>query len=641
MKNLGVAERFDYDTDSIVGALRAVGLKHGDLVFSHIGLGFLGIPRGGASIENASRSVWDAFWEVLGDEGTWLIPTYSYSFTRNELYDPAITPSDVGEFTEYFRQMPDIQRSLDPMFSVAGKGPQAAEILNDLPHESFGRDSVYDRLVNQGARLCNLGVGFRYATFIHHVEQMTRVPYRFPKLFKGEVLVNGEERSETWLYNVRILADPSFPDLRRAEAIARDSGLCAAQPLGRSEATLITARDMWNLCIGGVEEDPWFMAAGPSSNVVAVERERVLPEVSLVSELLPENLRAAMESVVLLPRDVVSDGAAEAVRRLGGIAPLKTLRYPTGTVAGGYTVPERWSYKTATVLDLAGDIVASSDGQDVLPFSYSRPIDEVVPRETLLEHLHVAESGPDVLPYAETPYRSTWELRSTRRLRDCLSEPEYSVIIDADFSYGEAAVGEWSLGTGDGPLTLVCGWLGHRDAIDDGLSGVLSGISAFQSMVDDPPSKLDLRLLVVPGPSALAAYIDAECPGGVDQLLFLDRLAGDDQLSLRVKSSDGDKTQAISAAFRSVVPDGQIAETDRPVSIDDPPRMSPRPMATTQASLIRGDYPDGDVCPTWRRTDWPSLRSNPESVDRAERQILEAGRILEALLRNLETESGQ
>jgi aminoglycoside 3-N-acetyltransferase len=287
-----VSERWHYDRESLAEALRAVGVGAGDIVFSHVGLGMLGFPRGERTEDNAADTVIAAYLDVLGDDGTWLVPTYSYTFTKGEPFDPAETPSDVGPLSERFRRRPGVERSRDPLFSVAGAGPRAAELLDGLPHDCFGPDCVYERLNRVGGKLVNAGVGFRYATYIHHVEQTLRVPYRYPKRFTGTIRAGGAEREETWLYNVRPLGEPgALPDLRRLEAEARRRGLLAVAPAGFGQLTAIAAPDMWTLCTDCVRRDPWFLSRAGAEDWDG-ERPRVQPEVDAGGEPLTVRLGA-------------------------------------------------------------------------------------------------------------------------------------------------------------------------------------------------------------------------------------------------------------------------------------------------------------------------------------------------------------
>jgi len=261
-----------YNRDQLVLALRQVGIESGDMIFSHIRL--LGSPEEGDSLETACSVMRDAFLEVLGEQGVWLIPTYSYSYCKREVYDPMGTPSDVGPFTNFFRQLAGVYRSLDPIFSVAGIGPGVEEFLADLPCDCFGLDCVYDRLLKRGGKICNVGVGIRIITFIHHVEQMMGVPYRFNKHFVGQTCRDGVLQDQTWNYNVRILAENSIPDLSRLDTLARESGMLKVARVGRGEITCIACSDVWDLCVKGIKETPWFLASGPPLSDDELEKVR-------------------------------------------------------------------------------------------------------------------------------------------------------------------------------------------------------------------------------------------------------------------------------------------------------------------------------------------------------------------------------
>ena len=91
----------DYSKDDLVAAFRKAGLKTGQTVFSHSNIGFFGIPAEGNNRQIADRTVLEAFLEVLGDAGTLVVPTFSYSFCKGEVFDPDATPSTCGAWSEY------------------------------------------------------------------------------------------------------------------------------------------------------------------------------------------------------------------------------------------------------------------------------------------------------------------------------------------------------------------------------------------------------------------------------------------------------------------------------------------------------------------------------------------------------------
>ena len=135
---------FHYNKEQMIAGLRQIGLKKGDIVFSHSNVGFFGFPEEGISSETVFDVIFDAFMEVIGEEGTLIVPTYTYSFPKLQPYNLDNTVSTCGVFTENFRKLPLAYRSLDPIFSVAAIGPMAHELLSDLPVECLGPDSFFD-----------------------------------------------------------------------------------------------------------------------------------------------------------------------------------------------------------------------------------------------------------------------------------------------------------------------------------------------------------------------------------------------------------------------------------------------------------------------------------------------------------------
>ena len=255
---------YDYDRSSAIAALREAGVRRGDILFSHVGVGFLGLPQGEASALTAALILEEAFTEVLGEEGTLIVPTYTYSFCNGEDYDPDTTPSTVGQFTEWFRTRPGVVRSLEPIFSVAARGARAHELLHALPPDSFGDDSIYGRLLRAGGSLCNIGVGFRYATFVHFVEQLVGVPYRYKKKFNGNLIEGGKKIPLEVTYYVRSekAGDDSLPDLSRLEEDAMRSGALHTASLGRGVVTNIPCRDFFDLAKEGINKNPWYLTKG-------------------------------------------------------------------------------------------------------------------------------------------------------------------------------------------------------------------------------------------------------------------------------------------------------------------------------------------------------------------------------------------
>src|SRR5438874_1021890 len=125
----------------LIEDLRELGLDHGATVLVHASLQAIGSMEGGAA------TLAKAFQEVLGPEGTLMVPAFTPRVsdpaewrtppeTPEELerfraetpvFDPQTTPVDasLGVFAETVRRLPGAYRSHHPIASFAASGANA------------------------------------------------------------------------------------------------------------------------------------------------------------------------------------------------------------------------------------------------------------------------------------------------------------------------------------------------------------------------------------------------------------------------------------------------------------------------------------------------------------------------------------
>ena len=253
-----------YTREDLLRAIEGVGIRAGDIVSLQVSLGRLGLPLGVEQNYAAlSNFVIDAFLDVLGPEGTLVVPTYTYSIGRGTVFEVETTPSSIGEFPEVFRARKGVVRSRDPMMSSAGIGPASAVVLRDLSHSCYGDGSSFHRLRDADAKICTLGISLYWATFRHHIEEMAKVPFRFPKLFTGTVRERGIDASETWSYFAAPMVECCTPNGLPLEKRARERGLVEVAPVGRGEIMAIGARKYFEFGLAELQENPWLTAKGP------------------------------------------------------------------------------------------------------------------------------------------------------------------------------------------------------------------------------------------------------------------------------------------------------------------------------------------------------------------------------------------
>lgn len=191
----------------IAEAVRALGVGPQDTLLVHASMAGA-IRAAGADRQEKMDTVVEGLAACV-PAGTLMMPTFTYSFARDEAFDARSSPSTVGALTEHFRTRPGVRRTTDPMFSVAVRGPTdpawEERLFAVSDHDCFGPDSVFAYLEAVDARMLFFGVGFEYCTYLYLVEQRERVPYRYVKRFTGRATDGTTSRDVHADYYVRDL----------------------------------------------------------------------------------------------------------------------------------------------------------------------------------------------------------------------------------------------------------------------------------------------------------------------------------------------------------------------------------------------------------------------------------------------------
>jgi aminoglycoside N3'-acetyltransferase len=541
----------DYDADDMVRALGRAGLRRGDTVLFHTSLGLLGLPRGVVDQESLNRLFLECARRVLGPEGTMLVPVYTYSLCRGETFDLGASPAAIGPFPEFFRRHPGVVRSAEPILSVCGLGPLARELFADLPPTCYGEDCLYARLVARRALICTVGLGLNWATFLHHIEEMAEVPYRYRKIFRGDMIdASGQAREVAWTYNVRLWSKNADVDAGELVAAVVADGLCAREPLGRGGLCCVRANDYFAYATDRIRRDPWIAARGPAGDPLAMEAARV-PPLSFALDLSPRaSLEETARALTPLPRDGLGDAADAALDALATLLPVQASSWRTGELHGGSVVPEKWTCREASLATLSGRTVFSLADSPLHVMQRSHAFSGEMSRQELLAHLHTHPDDPEAIPFVANPSRRQWGLCCSGRQKERLGEERYRVSLRADFSLGRLRVGEVAApGAASEAELVLCGWLGRSGRFDDGLSGVLAGVEVLRARLAGGPRRLGCRLVIFPGIAGWRAWLEQAGPHPGRATVLLNRLAGPAPLALAAT----DATGPLAAAFRGAL----------------------------------------------------------------------------------------
>ncbi len=219
--------------NDIANGLTALGLRRGDIVLLHSSLSSLGHVEGGAD------ALIDAFLDVLGPEGTLVVPTFGA----------------LGIVTERLRARPEAVESCHPRARVAALGGDAAAICADhwKARTAHGEETPYTRIAAKGGYVCLLGVDQDRNTTLHTVEALLELPYLKTT---REVTFKTPEGTVTRSWKHFPGPHRDFIGLDRA---LREGGKLRMGRIGTAVVRLIRSRDLIETALDIGRRDPAFV----------------------------------------------------------------------------------------------------------------------------------------------------------------------------------------------------------------------------------------------------------------------------------------------------------------------------------------------------------------------------------------------
>lgn len=187
--------------------IRDLGLKSGDkvLVSSDLLNFFIQIKKTNNQI--TINNIIDILLKIIGKNGTILFPTFNWDFCKGKEFDPKKSRSMTGSLSSAALKRKEFKRSRNPIYSFAVAGKDRDYICR-LKHKAcFGLDSPLGYLIEKKAK--NLSIGLDYKdgfTFVHVVEELVGVDYRYNKKYSGITIINKKKKLEIYSMYVRDLS---------------------------------------------------------------------------------------------------------------------------------------------------------------------------------------------------------------------------------------------------------------------------------------------------------------------------------------------------------------------------------------------------------------------------------------------------
>lgn len=254
-----------YTRTEFIRGLWEAGIERGDLLVFQSRLHGLGQPEGVSDKEGLCRFFLDVLLEVIGPEGTLVVPTFTTQVARYNLpFVVEETVPNYGLFQEYVFRHPEFLRSLHPIWSFAATGPLKERICRSGCTSSFGLGSPLDTVVRLGGKNIFCGLEIKdAASIIHYVEAHYGVPYIYNKLLKWRPIEKGVASDQPYFGSVRYLEyDIAWDPVPFQEDLLAQ-GVTRIARVGGGPIYALAMTDMVDVGCAGLRRNPSYFLSRP------------------------------------------------------------------------------------------------------------------------------------------------------------------------------------------------------------------------------------------------------------------------------------------------------------------------------------------------------------------------------------------
>lgn len=250
----------------LIKTLHDLGINRGQTVFVQSRL--ISFIKGARELTPRALPglIIDCLSDSVGEEGTIAMPSFTTDCARKGTpFDLVHTPSDSGSLVEYLRSQPGTIRSLHPVNSVIAFGRLAGSLTENTGLGSYSWDSPFDRMASQNTVVLCMGMTRNLSnSFSHYAETRACLSYLYNKILDYiPVSIDGTPVTKKFHMTVRYLDHDITPDRTRHDHVIKKSGLMKFARWGGGPLHTIKLSDYLNLLRLRLQEDPFFLLAGP------------------------------------------------------------------------------------------------------------------------------------------------------------------------------------------------------------------------------------------------------------------------------------------------------------------------------------------------------------------------------------------
>ena len=131
---------------------QSLEIKRNDIIMLHSDLSNFS----GGNWGSKCKIFYNYLIKYFKNQGTILVPAFSYSFCKNGYFDNLNSKSEVGIFDEFFRLQKNILRSDHPIFSFSCYGALKNEFVKNTSNSATGNGSIFEKFFSMRGKILSI-----------------------------------------------------------------------------------------------------------------------------------------------------------------------------------------------------------------------------------------------------------------------------------------------------------------------------------------------------------------------------------------------------------------------------------------------------------------------------------------------------
>ncbi len=229
-----------------------------------------------------------------------------------------------------------------------------------------------------------------------------------------------------------------------------------------------------------------------------------------IMNLLEYDMISWAKDLFPFARSLTGDGVRETFAYLQQINPEIAIHsFATGELAFDWTIPQEWRIRDAYIEHLeSGHRFAEFSKCNLHVMGYSEPIDKILNKDELLNHIYTQKNQPELIPYVTSYYKRRFGFCMAETNKLSMPDGQYRAVIDSELFDGEMLVGDMLIQGESDQEIMFSSYICHPSMANNELSGVVLTTALMKFVKDNfPEPKFSYRFILVPETIGSLAYM--------------------------------------------------------------------------------------------------------------------------------------